>query len=106
LVVRVQHPAYILRPAPSSQISEQEKALRESFPQKPEEPQRSGALSRVQKSAAELQAEKKKAAGEAIPQQRVLADKGVEYKVEKAVPAPPMEQAIVQPESACMGISG
>jgi hypothetical protein len=98
LVVRVQHPAYILRPAPSYQISKEEKALRESIPRKPEEPQRSGALGRVQKSAAELQAEKRKAADQAMPPQRLLAGKGMEYKVEKEEPGPRMEQVIVQPE--------
>jgi hypothetical protein len=99
LVVRVQHPAYILRPAPPSQMSKQEKALQESIPLKPKESQKSSAPGKVQKSAAELQAGKREAVDEAMSQHRVLGDKGVEYKVEKAEPAPRMEQAIVQPES-------
>jgi hypothetical protein len=99
LVVRVQHPAYILRPAPSSQISKQQKVLQETIPPEPEEPQKPGAPGRVQKNAAELQAGKREASDEAMPQHGVLTDKGVEYKVEKAEPAPRMKQTIVRPES-------
>jgi hypothetical protein len=99
LVVRVQHPAYILRPAPSYQISKEEKALEESIPQKPEEPQSPRPSGRIRNSAAELQAEKKKTVDQAMPPQRLLAGKGMEDKLEKAEPSPRMEQAIVQPEA-------
>jgi hypothetical protein len=97
LVVRVQHPAYILRPAPSSQISKQEKALQESIPRKPEESLKQRASGRVQKSEAELQAGKREAVDEAMSQHKALADKGVEYRVDRAESAARIKPAETQP---------
>jgi hypothetical protein len=97
LVVRVQHPAYTLRPAPSSQISKQEKALQESIPRKPEESLKQRASGRVQKSEAELQAGKREAVDEAMSQHKALADKGVEYRVDRAESAARIKPAETQP---------
>jgi hypothetical protein len=94
LVIRDQQPAHLLRPVPSFHVSTEEKTLQESIPEKPEEPRNIIAEGRIQPGTSDVPPAKRESADETTPRERVQADKGVEYKVDRAEPG-----AGVQPEA-------